>query len=46
MKLQLTQELIQSIVNYLQTKPYNEVYVLISEIMKQANEQEEPKNEQ
>lgn len=34
--MNITPELAQAIVNYLQTKSFNEVHVLIAEIMKQA----------
>ena len=33
-ELKVSSELLQAIVNYLGTKPFNEVHVLISEIMK------------
>ena len=39
----LSQELVQSIANYLVTKPYNEVFMLINEIQKQV--QVQPKEE-
>jgi len=30
-------EVLQEVVNYLQTRPYNEVYVLISKLIKEVN---------
>lgn len=39
----LEKETIQMIINYLQTKPYVEVYQLISKIITEANPQTEEK---
>lgn len=39
-------QLAQAVVNYLATKPYNEVSVLISEIQKQASVKPEEKVEE
>lgn len=38
-KVTITIELANAILNYLSTKPYQEVAVLIAELQKQANEQ-------
>jgi hypothetical protein len=38
-KVSITIELANAILNYLSTKPYQEVAVLITELQKQANEQ-------
>ncbi len=36
----LPKELAQTIINYLQTRPYSEVYVLIGKILEEAKKQE------
>jgi len=50
MKKELSAELLQAIVNYLATKPYQEVFMLIQNIIGEVNikpenkpEEEEPK---
>ena len=40
MKLEVDVQLLQAILNYLQTQPYNEVYLLIPEIVKLTPKQE------
>lgn len=45
MKVQLEISLVQSIVKYLETKPFIEVNGLLGEIIKQANEKKAPETE-
>lgn len=37
----ITSNLANAVLNYLSTRPYNEVYILIQELMRQANDSKE-----
>lgn len=40
--IKITEELAQNILNYLATKPYKEVYLMIDHLKRQANEEKGP----
>lgn len=39
-ELGVSQEVLQEILDYLQTRPYNEVYQLIGKLLKEVNDNE------